>query len=101
MPDIDLGEADNWTQGDWHGRVKLRQNQVYPGTPKKDVLISGPGSIELPVNTNVEVDHAKNKFYFTTYWGGTKKIVAILDADGNLYLAGNVTEVKYQRDLDY
>ncbi|MFJ9445301.1 DUF6342 family protein [Kitasatospora sp. NPDC101235] len=101
MPDIDLGEADNWTEGDWHGRVKLRQNQVYPTSPKRDLLISGPDSIELSINTNVEVDHAKNKFYFTTYHGDTKQIVAILDSDGNLYLAGNVTEARYQFDLGY
>ncbi|MFJ9200948.1 DUF6342 family protein [Streptomyces flaveolus] len=40
MADIDLGVASDWDEGDTHGRVKLRQNQVYPNSPKKDVLIS-------------------------------------------------------------
>ncbi|MET8544942.1 DUF6342 family protein [Kitasatospora sp. NPDC004799] len=101
MPDIDLGEASAWREGDYHGRVKLRQNQIYPTSPKRDVLISGPESIELSINTNLEVDHAKNKFYFTTHWGNTKKIVAILDSAGNLYLAGGVTEGQYQIELGY
>nr|BFD94276.1 hypothetical protein KitaXyl93_56360 [Kitasatospora sp. Xyl93] len=101
MADIDLGVASGWEEGDFHGRVKLRQNQVYGNAPKKDVLISGPNSIELSINTNLEVDPAKNKFYFTTHWGGTKKIVAILDSSGNLYLAGNLTEGQYQAGLGY
>ncbi|MFJ4183129.1 DUF6342 family protein, partial [Streptomyces sp. NPDC089733] len=44
MADIDLGVASDWDEGDTHGRVKLRQNQVYPNSPKKDVLISSPVS---------------------------------------------------------
>ncbi|MFJ6252761.1 MULTISPECIES: DUF6342 family protein [unclassified Streptomyces] len=93
MPDIDLGKAtDDYPEGDVNGRVKLTPNRVYEGSPKRDVLISGPQSIELSINTNLEVDHAKNKFYFTTHWGDTKKIIAILDSQGNLYLAGNVSQ---------
>ncbi|GAA2106249.1 hypothetical protein GCM10009759_44240 [Kitasatospora saccharophila] len=92
MPDIDLGVASDWDEGDYHGRVKLTGNRVYEGTPKKDVLVSGPQSIELSINTNLEVDRTKNKFYFTTYHGSTKTVIAILDSDGNLYLAGGVTQ---------
>lgn len=35
-----------------HGRIKLRDNRVYQGTPKNDVLIRSPCSIELSVITN-------------------------------------------------
>ncbi|NEC68820.1 DUF6342 family protein [Streptomyces sp. SID9727] len=99
MPDIDLGVAtdENW-EGDGNGRVKLRQNHLY--WPKKDVLISSPQSIELSINTNLEVDHEKNKFYFTTYHGTDKKVVAILDSQGNLYLAGSLSQENWG-DLSY
>ncbi|MFJ6619216.1 DUF6342 family protein [Kitasatospora sp. NPDC091335] len=95
MPEIDLGVASDVKSGDANGRVKLTQNRVYDSSPKRDVLVSGPQSIELSINTNLEVDHAKNKFYFTTHWGGTKKFVAILDSEGNLYLAGGVTQEQW------
>ncbi|MBD0674343.1 DUF6342 family protein [Streptomyces sp. CBMA156] len=101
MPDIDLGVATDWREGDMNGRVKLTQNRVYGTSPKRDVLISGPQSVELSINTNLEVDHVKNKFYFTTRYGTMKKIIAILDSEGNLYLAGGLTEAQYRQDLSY
>ncbi|MBN3928649.1 hypothetical protein IQ279_03135 [Streptomyces verrucosisporus] len=99
MADIDLGLATDWDEGDTHGRIKLRQNQVYPNAPKKDVLISSPVSIELSVNTNYSTSQEADKIYFTTHHGSTKKIIAILDSDGNLRIAGRLIEE--QRDLSY
>lgn len=90
MADIDLGVASDWDEGDTHGRVKLRQNQVYPTSPKKDVLISSPVSIELSVNTNYSSSQEADKIYFTTHHGSTKKIIAVLDSDGNLHIAGRL-----------
>ncbi|WAX78763.1 DUF6342 family protein [Streptomyces sp. KMM 9044] len=99
MPDIDLGVATDWDEGDTHGRVKLRQNQVYPTSPKKDVLISSPVSIELSVNTNYSTSQEADKIYFTTHHGSRKKIIGILDSEGNLRIAGRLIEE--QRDLGY
>ncbi|MBB6416854.1 DUF6342 family protein [Streptomyces sp. AK010] len=99
MPDIDLGVATDWNEGDTHGRVKLRQNQVYPNSPKKDVLISSPVSIELSVNSNYSTSQEADKIYFTTHHGSTKKIIAVLDSDGNLHIAGRL--ITEQKDLRY
>ncbi|MCD9904345.1 DUF6342 family protein [Streptomyces sp. MT29] len=99
MPDIDLGVATDWDEGDTHGRVKLRQNQVYPTSPKKDVLISSPVSIELSVNTNYSTSQEADKIYFTTHHGSQKKIIGILDSEGNLHIAGRL--IQEQRDLGY
>ncbi|MEU1282642.1 DUF6342 family protein [Kitasatospora sp. NPDC005856] len=100
MPDIDLGEASDVKNGDWNGRVKLRQNQIYLNEPKKkDVLISGPESIELVVNTNHSTSQEANKFYFTTYHGATRKMLAVLDSDGNLSVAGRL--ITGQTNLTY
>ncbi|MFI0925115.1 DUF6342 family protein [Streptomyces sp. NPDC021012] len=99
MADIDLGVASDWDEGDIHGRVKLRQNQVYPTSPKKDVLISSPVSIELSVNTNYSSSQGADKIYFTTHHGSTKKIIAVLDSDGNLHIAGRL--ITEQKDLQY
>ncbi|MDP9864299.1 MULTISPECIES: DUF6342 family protein [Streptosporangium] len=90
MPDIDLGVATDWDEGDTHGRIKLRQNQIYPSSPKKDVLISSPVSIEFSVNTNLSTSQEADKIYFTTHHGSQKKIIAILDSSGNLHIAGQV-----------
>ncbi|MEU4181436.1 DUF6342 family protein [Streptomyces sp. NPDC026589] len=99
MPDIDLGLATDWADGDTHGRVKLRQNQVYPTSPKKDVLISSPVSIELSVNTNESTSQEADKVYFTTYHGKQKKIIAVLDSEGNLHIAGRL--ITEQKNLSY
>ncbi|WP_326756732.1 DUF6342 family protein [Streptomyces hirsutus] len=99
MPDIDLGLATDWDEGDTHGRVKLRQNQVYPTSPKKDVLISSPVSIELSVNTNYSTSQEADKIYFTTHHGSAKKVIAVLDSDGNLHIAGRL--ITEQKDLSY
>lgn len=99
MADIDLGLASDWDEGDTHGRVKLRQNQVYPTSPKKDVLISSPVSIELSVNTNLSTSQEADKIFFTTHHGRTKKIIGILDSDGNLHIAGRL--ITEQKDLSY
>ncbi|MEU7994513.1 DUF6342 family protein [Micromonospora sp. NPDC049060] len=99
MPDIDLGVASDWDEGDTHGRIKLRQNQCYPNSPKRDVLISSPVSIELSVNTNHSTSQEADKIFFTTHHGSQKKIIAILDSDGNLQIAGRVTEM--QTNLQY
>ncbi|MGW2274779.1 DUF6342 family protein [Streptomyces yangpuensis] len=99
MPDIDLGQASDWDEGDTRGRVKLRPNQIYPNSPKKDVLISSPVSIELSVNTNHSTSQEADKIYFTTHHGSTKKIIAVLDSDGNLHIAGRL--ITEQKDLSY
>ncbi|MEC4572693.1 DUF6342 family protein [Streptomyces virginiae] len=99
MPDIDLGQASDWDEGDTHGRIKLRPNQIYPNSPKKDVLISSPVSIELSVNTNYSSSQEADKIYFTTHHGSTKKIIAVLDSDGNLHIAGRL--ITEQKDLSY
>lgn len=99
MAEIDLGVATDWDEGDTHGRVKLRQNQVYPNSPKKDVLISSPVSIELSVNTNYSTSQEADKIIFTTHHGSTKKIIAVLDSDGNLHIAGRL--ITEQKDLSY
>ncbi|MFI9019501.1 DUF6342 family protein [Streptomyces griseus] len=99
MPDIDLGVASDWDEGDTHGRIKLRQNQVYPTSPKKDVVVSSPVSIELSVNTNHSSSQEADKIYFTTHHGSTKKIIAVLDSDGNLHIAGRL--ITDQKNLTY
>ncbi|MER6579388.1 DUF6342 family protein [Nonomuraea sp. NPDC001023] len=106
MPDIDLGLASDWgaNGGDDHGRIKLRQNQVYQNSPdKKDVLIGSPHSIEISVNTDCSSSQEADKVYFTTYHGSTKKIIAILDSSGNLHIAGQLktgqTNMTYQTGM--
>ncbi len=90
MADLDLGLATDWDEGDTHGRIRLRQNQKYPNSPKKDVLISSPVSIEFSVNTNYSTSQEADKFFFTTHHGHMKKIVAVLDSQGNLSIAGQL-----------
>ncbi|MFE9792728.1 DUF6342 family protein [Streptomyces goshikiensis] len=99
MPDIDLGVATDWDEGDTHGRVKLRQNQIYPTSPKRDVLISSPVSIELSVNTNFSTSQEADKIYFTTHHGNQKKVIAVLDSNGDLRIAGRV--IQEQKNLSY
>ncbi|GGS29780.1 hypothetical protein Snoj_26320 [Streptomyces nojiriensis] len=97
MAEIDLGVASDWDEGDNHGRIKLRQNQIIPTS--KDVLISSPVSIELSVNTNYSTSQEADKIYFTTHHGSTKKVIAVLDSDGNLHIAGRL--ITEQKDLSY
>ncbi|WP_280261094.1 DUF6342 family protein [Nocardia abscessus] len=92
MPDLDLGIASDWSEGDAHGRVALRQNQRYPDSPKKDVLVGSPNSIELSVNTNFSTTQEADKIFFTTYHGKEKKIIAILDSNGDLHIAGKLIQ---------
>ncbi|MGA4541569.1 DUF6342 family protein [Uniformispora flossi] len=100
MADIDLGVATDWDEGDTHARISLRQNQVYPGAPgKKDMVLSSPLSIELSVNSNNSSSQEADKIYFTTYHGSTKKIIGVLDSDGNLSIAGRL--ITEQKDLGY
>jgi hypothetical protein len=99
MPDVDLGLATDWNEGDTHGRIRLRQNQQYPNSPKRDVLISSPVSIELSVNTNHSTSQEADKIFFTTHHGSQKKIIAILDSAGNLHIAGRLIEG--QTNLSY
>ncbi|MFD3553521.1 DUF6342 family protein [Streptomyces goshikiensis] len=97
MAEIDLGVASDWDEGDNHGRIKLRQSQIAPSS--KDVLISSPVSIELSVNTNFSTSQEADKIYFTTHHGSTKKVIAVLDSDGNLHIAGRL--ITEQKDLTY
>lgn len=100
MADIDLGVATDWDEGDTHARISLRQNQTYPSAPgKKDLVLSAPLSIELAVNSNGSSTQESDKIYFTTYHGATKKIIGVLDSDGNLTIAGRL--VTEQKDLTY
>jgi len=99
MPELDLGLATDWDEGDTHGRVRLRQNQKYPSSPKKDVLISSPVSIELSVNTNYSTSQEADKIFFTTHHGCTKKVIGILDSQGNLSISGRLVEM--QNNLSY
>ncbi|MGM1059456.1 DUF6342 family protein [Saccharothrix sp. Mg75] len=97
MADIDLGEATDWAEGDTHGRISLQPNKEF-NTPtqsapaEKDVVISSPLSIELSVNTNHSTDQQGDKVIFTTYHGDQKRTIAVLDSQGNLYIAGRVFE---------
>ncbi|MBD0707234.1 MULTISPECIES: DUF6342 family protein [unclassified Streptomyces] len=99
MADIDLGQASDWNEGDNHARISLTPSRVYPGTDKKDLVIGSPVSIELSVNTNHSSSQEADKVYFTTYHGSTKKLIAVLDSDGNLSIAGRLTVE--QKDLKY
>lgn len=99
MPDLDLGIATDWNEGDTHGRVRLVQNRKYPTSPKKDVLISSPVSIELCVNSNYSTSQEADKIFFTTFHGSTKKVIAVLDSNGNLAIAGGLAQM--QSGLDF
>ncbi|MER8231176.1 DUF6342 family protein [Streptomyces sp. NPDC101490] len=99
MTDIDLGVASDWNEGDNHARISLQSSRVYPNSDKKDLVIGSPVSIELSVNTNHSSSQEADKIYFTTHHGATKKIIAVLDSDGNLSIAGRL--ITEQKDLRY
>ncbi|MGI5154062.1 DUF6342 family protein [Microbispora sp. CA-102843] len=99
MPDIDLGQASNWDEGDFHGRIKLANNHFWNVPEQKDVVIGSPNSVEISVNTNFSSSQEMDKIYFTTHHGSTKKIIGVLDSDGNLYIAGQV--ITGQKNLSY
>ncbi|MBD0674342.1 DUF6342 family protein [Streptomyces sp. CBMA156] len=99
MPDIDLGVASDVKSGDSNARIKLVQNRVNANPAWKDVVISGPESIELAVNTNESTSQEADKVYFTTHHGSTKKLLAVLDSMGNLSLAGRL--LTEQKNLTY
>ncbi|MEU9517727.1 DUF6342 family protein [Streptomyces sp. NPDC048224] len=40
MPDIGLGAANGWEDGDFHGRVKLTQSKGQSNPAKKDVVVA-------------------------------------------------------------
>ncbi|MEU1088874.1 DUF6342 family protein [Streptomyces sp. NPDC005576] len=91
MADVDLGVATSWDEGEYHGRIKLQQNRAYPNSPEQDVLITSPNSIELVMNGNHSSSQEADKIYFTTYHGSARRVVAVLDSDGNLSIAGKLT----------
>ncbi|MFI2607552.1 DUF6342 family protein [Kitasatospora sp. NPDC018619] len=99
MADLDLGKATDWAEGETHGRVKLVDNRVYSGTPEKDVAIISPNSVEIQVNSNLNSSQEADKVYFTTYHGSTKHVIAVLDSDGNLSIAGKL--ITDQKNLGY
>ena len=100
MPDVDLGVATDWDEGDTHGRIRLEPSgTAAPDVAKKDVVISSPLSIELSVNTNRSNTQELDRIIFSTYVGGEKKIIGILDSEGNLRIAGTLTEG--QKELTY
>ncbi|MEV4189031.1 DUF6342 family protein [Streptosporangium canum] len=99
MPDVDLGIASDATQGDTHGRVKLQKIAKYPNSPKLDVAVTSPQSIEFLVNTNNETSFEAAKFIFTARFGRDLRVLAVLDSWGNLSLRGRVNE--NQTNLTY
>ncbi|MGW2402867.1 DUF6342 family protein [Kitasatospora sp. NPDC001664] len=99
MPDIDLGLASDWPEGDPRGRVKLVQNRTYPTSPKKDVAVISPNSIEIEVNSDLASSQEKSKVYFTTHQGSRKVVIAVLDSEGNLSIRGKV--ITDQKNLGY
>jgi hypothetical protein len=91
MPDLDLGASTEWDEGDTHGRVKLAQNRTYPDGPEKDTVVSSPNSVEIALNTKHGTSQEAASVYFTTWHGDEKKVVGILDSDGNLRIAGQLS----------
>ncbi|MFF9007736.1 DUF6342 family protein [Streptomyces goshikiensis] len=63
------------------------------------VPISSPVSIELSVNTNFSTSQEADKIYFTTHHGNQKKVIAVLDSNGDLRIAGRV--IQDQKNLSY
>ncbi|MET7275644.1 DUF6342 family protein [Streptomyces flaveolus] len=101
MAELDLGAATQWSEGETHGRVKLAQNQTYSDMPsEKNVVIISPNSVEIQVNSNLNTSQEADKIYFTTFHGNQKKVLGILDSDGNLSIAGKVITDQKNLTLD-
>ncbi|MFD8597601.1 DUF6342 family protein [Kitasatospora sp. NPDC059646] len=64
------------------GTDQATQDQKQPPSRESSSSHTLPRSIELSINTNLEVD----------CHGTTKTVIAILDSDGNLYLASGVSQ---------
>ncbi|SCF56531.1 DUF6342 family protein [Streptomyces sp. Ncost-T10-10d] len=90
MAELDLGPATDWNEGEPNGRVKLVQNQTYPGSAQKNVAVISPNSVEIVINSNTSSSQEMDKVYFVTHHGSTRKVVGILDSDGNLQIAGKL-----------
>ncbi|MGZ2361963.1 DUF6342 family protein [Streptomyces sp. 372A] len=99
MAELDLGVASRWEEAESHGRVKLVNNRIYPDSPEKDVAIISPNSVEIALNSNESTSQEADKVYITTQHGSMKKILAIIDSDGNLKIAGKV--ITDQKDLTW
>ncbi|MFJ9203055.1 DUF6342 family protein [Streptomyces flaveolus] len=97
MAELDLGVATRWEEAETHGRVKLVDNRIYRDSPEKDVAIISPNSVEIVLNSNHSSSQESDKVYITTHHGSTKKILGILDSDGNLKIAGKL--ITDQKDL--
>ncbi|PWK61817.1 hypothetical protein BCL76_12623 [Streptomyces sp. CG 926] len=90
MPELDLGLATDWKEGEPNGKVKLTQTQTYPTSGHKNVAVISPNSVEIVMNSNFSSTQEMDKVYFVTHHGSTKKIVGILDSNGDLRIAGRV-----------
>ncbi|MFF1265970.1 DUF6342 family protein [Streptomyces anulatus] len=99
MPDVDLGVASDWNEGDTHGRIALRPSPKFSDPGKQDVVVSSPLGIELTVNTNHSTNQEGDRVVISTFHGTEKKILAILDSTGDLYISGRV--IQEQGDLSY
>ncbi|MGW6690680.1 DUF6342 family protein [Streptomyces sp. NPDC054961] len=81
-----------------NGKVKLLDNRTYPGTPQKNVAVISPNSVEIVMNSNCSSSQEMDKVYFVTHHGSERKVVWILDSDGNLQIAGKL--ITDQKNLD-
>ncbi|MFJ3175291.1 DUF6342 family protein [Streptomyces roseus] len=97
MADLDLGTATGWGEGESHGRVKLVENQIYKASPERNAAVISPNSVEIVMNSNFSTSQEADKHYFVTHHGSTKKIVGILDSNGDLRIAGRI--ITDQSDL--
>jgi hypothetical protein len=98
MAELNLGPATEWNDGEPNGKVKLVENRVYAGSPERNVAVISPNSVEIVMNSNQSSSQEMDKVYFVTHHGSTRKVVGILDSDGNLQIAGKL--ITDQKDLD-
>jgi hypothetical protein len=92
MPEVNLGVASDLGSGDRNARIVMAQNRHHNTPSEKDLVISGPHSIEFSVNTNLNYSQEADKIYFSTHRGSSHEIVAILASNGDLFLRGDVYE---------